>query len=85
MTHYVTYISLKETTAEMCIFLQPPTILLTSYFSNDPLRMWPDKRVQNYIGLNAITGKVVSVESLIEKLREAACCWPYKDLIDLSS
>jgi hypothetical protein len=31
--------------------------------------MWPDKRVQNYIGLDAITGKVVSVESLIEKLR----------------
>ena len=39
-------------------------------FSNDSLRMWPDKRVQNYIGLKVITLKVISDKSLIEKLRE---------------
>ena len=39
-------------------------------FLIDPLKMWPDKRVQNYIGLNVITRKVISDESLIEKLRE---------------
>ena len=32
--------------------------------------MWPNKSVQNYIGLKVITVKVISNESLIKKLRE---------------
>ena len=40
------------------------------YIYNDPLLMWPNKRVHNYIGLKVITVKFISDESLIKKLRE---------------
>ena len=43
-------------------------------FSNDPLRIWPAKRVQNYKGLKVITVKVISDESLIKKLIEVFFC-----------
>ena len=46
--------------------------------------MWPDKRVQNYIGIKVITGKYISDESLIEKLREVLFLDLHKNQIDLS-
>ena len=54
------------------------------YIYNDPLLMWPNKRVQNYIGLKVITVKVISDESLIDKLREVLFLYLHKNLIDLS-